>query len=501
MRASLLIALLCLSGAAAAQIVETQAGKVEGSSQGGVLSFLGIPYAEPPEGRLRWQAPVPRKKWRGTLAAQSYGPACPQTHNPERPLAETAEDCLNLNVWTRGADERLRPVMVWIHGGGFRAGSNQVPGDVLAQQDAVVVSINYRLGPLGFFAHPALNSKSANYGLLDMVLALEWVRDNIAAFGGNPHNVTIFGVSAGGMAVNLLMTAPQAQGLFHRAIAQSGYAGWALPRTKAAPANAPLEMDMSPAQSAEGLASGLVARLTDRKQTRRTLLKLDAQALADAVEGFQLPIVDGITIPEEPGVLFLRGEQADVPYLTGGNSFEGSVMPASGVTLEAFEQSLGSHGAALREAYAQEFALSDEYGLTTAFGDNRYLLSARLLAGAMRAKRSDAYLYYIALSPAQRQPEWPGTPHGYDAYVFWQGDQDANQSIRNLAIRLRSYWLEFARRGRPKAAGLPDWFAYHRESDYWLVFSDRDEIQEGVLASKLDVLTARYTERIAGALP
>ena len=199
--------------------------------------------------------------------------------------------------------------MVCIHGGGFRAGSGNISGEVFASHDVVVVSINYRLGSLGFFAHPALDAEQANFGLLDMVLALQWVRDNIDQFGGDPGNVTIFGVSAGGMAVDLLMVSQAARGLFHRAIAQSGYATWALPRTRQAGDPQPLDMYAGPAQSAEKIASDLVARITDAPQTRQLLRTLDGQQLVEAVVGFQVPIVDGTSLTEEPGILFLRGQQ------------------------------------------------------------------------------------------------------------------------------------------------------------------------------------------------
>ncbi len=385
MRTTLLMCMffLCPIMTAAADVVQTSLGPVRGAPSGEVLAFKGIPYAKAPTERLRWQPPQPPKAWKQPFDATAYGPACLQPANPQRPVGATSEDCLNLNVWTPALDDRERPVMVWIHGGGFRTGSNQVPGEVLARQNAVVVAINYRLGPLGFLAHEALKDDTANFGLMDMVLALQWVRDNIRAFGGNPHKVTIFGVSAGGMAVDLLMVHKPAHGLFHRAIAQSGYATWSLPRTAAAATPAPLAMGLGPAEDAHANATALVARITESRQSRRTLLKLDGQALVDAVEGFHLPIVDGATLTEEPAVLFDRGGQADVPFLTGGNSFEGSVMPASGFTQAGFEAMLADAFPALQRAYASDFAADHSLGVQRIFGDNRYLLAARRLSSAM----------------------------------------------------------------------------------------------------------------------
>ena len=290
---------------------------------------------------------------------------------------------------------------------------------------------------------------------MDMTLALEWVRDNIRAFGGNPHNVTIFGVSAGGMAVDLLMTHQPARGLFDRAIAQSGYATWALPRTENAPTPAPRSMGLEAAADAHAIAEALVSKLTERKQNKRTLAKLEAQALVDAVEGFHLPIVDGTTLPEEPAVLFARGEQADVPLMTGGNSFEGSVMPASGFTEAAYRALLGEDFAGLKTAYADDFAKSESLGMQRMFGDNRYLLASRRLAAAMQHKSSKSYLYYIDLAASQRQTEWPGTPHGYDAYLLFWGHEDDNPDIRKLE-HSHAAVLAGVRPHRAAASGRPD---------------------------------------------
>ena len=207
---------VCAAGArsdpVAAPVSATQAGVFQGVLKNGVYAFRGIPYAEAPVGPRRWQPPKPSTQDSGIRGATDFGPVCPQV-GTEEPMQE---DCLSLNVWTPGLDDGARPVMVWIHGGGFRAGSGNVPGELFATQGVAFVSINYRLGPLGFFAHPALGGKAANFGLLDMVLALEWVRDNIAAFGGDPGKVTIFGLSAGGMAVSLLLASDAAEGLFPR---------------------------------------------------------------------------------------------------------------------------------------------------------------------------------------------------------------------------------------------------------------------------------------------
>ena len=476
--------------------VKAASGTYIGTAESGTLAFKGIRYGETPAGSRRWETPRPATRTRKAIEATAFGPACLQPASPQAPALPTSEDCLYLNVWTPAADKKLRPVMFWIHGGGFRSGSGNIPGALLASQDVVVVSINYRLGPLGFMAHQALGKRSANPALDDMVLALTWVRDNIQAFGGNPHNVTVFGVSAGGQAVNLLMVNPAARGLFHRAIAQSGYAAWPLPRSANAPVPAPRGMALGAAEQAETLSQAVVARLTDKRQSLRVLRGLDGQALVDAVEGFQMPIVDGTSLREEPGILFARGEQAAVPFLTGGNSYEGSVMAGSGITAETFAAQLGDDLPALQAAYADDYATDPTVGLARIFGDNRYLLSARLLAGTMSRVKRESWLYYIDLGPRQNPEHWPGSPHGYDAMMLFGTDKETNPAVRDLGIRLQQYWLAFARKGRPEPEGLPKWPAYLPDTDRWMVFGERDGEQTGVLKEKLDLLTARHLKRI-----
>ena len=514
-----------LSGTAAAAVVTTEQGQFRGAQGDGGWTFLGLPYARPPVADLRWRAPQPAAAHEGVRAASAYGPACPQPQARQRGLDATSEDCLTLNVWTPGLDDGKRPVMVWIHGGGFRAGSGRIAGEALTAQGVVTVSFNYRLGPLGFFSHEALGSsecadpsmppeqpagqqagsscslgtpesRAANFGLLDMVLALQWVRANIGQFGGDPGNVTIFGVSAGGMAVSLLMVSPRAEGLFHRAIAQSGYGTWALPRTRHAPEAKVLSMAMEPSPSAERIAQALVAKVADQPLTPSGLRALDGTALAEAVAGFHLPLVDGATLPEEPGLLFAQGRQHDVPLITGGNSNEGSVMPASGISIAEFA---GYHpdGQALAERlYAEDHRVSPEHGLARMFGDNRYLLAARVAGTGMGHVDSPAWLYYLDFVPAERRGEWPGTPHGYDASILFAGAQSEDPAERALGSRLQALWVQFARTGDPNGNGEPVWPRYDRQKDRWMVFSNEDRAEAGVIAAKLDFLESHYRRRV-----
>ena len=410
-----------------------------------------------------------------------------------------SEDCLTLNVWTSAPEDSARPVMVWIHGGGFRAGSGDVPGELFAAQGVVFVSINYRLGPLGFFAHPAIPGREANYGLMDMVAALEWVRDNIAAFGGDPGRVTVFGLSAGGMAVSLLLVNDAAGGLFHGAIAQSGYGTWALPRTANAPSPAPLGMDLNPAESAESLAQGLIERVSPGAETAEELRALDAMVLMEAVQGFHLPVVDGATLTEEPGILFLAGRQHDVPVITGGTSFDGSVMPYSGISVAAYRRIWGGDYPAAQALYADDFDTSPETGVLRLFGDNRYLLAARTLALGMGRKDSAAWLYYLDLPVAEPLDESPGTPHGFDGRLLFAGPSLPDVPQRALAARLLRYWLEFARTGNPNNGTRLQWPEYQGEDDRWLVFGIEDGVRRSIARKRLDFIESRYRKRIQSA--
>ncbi|MDE0269806.1 MAG: carboxylesterase family protein [Gammaproteobacteria bacterium] len=488
--------LVCLSSTAEATVVSTEQGQFRGAQADWGWRFLGLPYARPPLGDLRWRPPQSAVAHKGVRATSAYGPACHQPQAVQRGLDATSEDCLTLNVWTPGLDDGKRPVMVWIHGGGFRAGSGRIAGEALAARDVVTVSFNYRLGPLGFFSHEALESQEANFGLLDMVLALQWVQANIGQFGGDPGNVTIFGVSAGGMAVSLLMVSPRAEGLFHRAIAQSGYGTWALPRTRHAPQSKVLSMAMAPPPSAERIARGLVAKVTDQPATLSGLRGLDGTALANAVEGFHLPVVDGASLPEEPGLLFAQGRQHDVPMITGGNSNEGSVMPASGISVAEFAGYHQDDQAVVERLYAEDYRRGREQGVARMFGDNRYLLAARVAGAGMGHVDSPAWLYYLDFVPAERRGEWLGTPHGYDAAILFAGAHAEDPAERALASRMQGFWVQFARTGDPNGEGEPAWPRYDRRTDRWMVLSATDRAETGVIADKLDILESHYLRRV-----
>lgn len=497
MRSTLTAMLLCLCLASRAEQVTLPQGRIEGGYSDGVFSFLGIRYAHPPTGERRWSAPLPVSPGDSFVGASAFGPACLQ---PESPYLSApggySEDCLNLNIWSPSLSGDA-PVMVWIHGGGFRTGSNVIPGEVFAERGVVVVSINYRLGPLGFFAHEALDSEVANFGLLDMELALEWIQQHIAGFGGDPDQITIFGVSAGGQAVNLLMASPRTEGLFHRAIAQSGYGTWALPRSKTAPTPAPLAMDGQPAVSAEAVGADIVNRLGVTANTVSALRAINGRDLVTALEGFQLPIVDGTSLPEEPGIIFLRGAQQRVPMMTGGNSYEGSVMPAAALTEADVRQYLAED---LREARSRYREDPENLWLQRLFGDYRYLLSAHVLATAMPRVQQPAWLYYLDFLSAG-QEDRPGSYHGTDASLLLRGHLSEDPEVRALTETLRGYWTDFARHGDPNGEGPVRWPAHTPQEDNWMLFSGENSgPRQHVISARLELLENRYLKRVKPAL-
>ncbi len=481
--------------ALAEPMVLTSDGLVEGSYQDQVAVFRGVPYAEPPIGELRWRPPQPVLPRTHRLLAKQFGPRCMQRLPQENP-PEVSEDCLTLNVWSPSLKKSNQPVMVWIHGGGFRAGSGDIPGHVMAKHGVVLVSINYRLGPLGFFAHPALQSETASFGVLDMIAALQWVNENIARFGGDKTNITVFGVSAGAMAVNLLMTNPRAEGLFHKAIAQSGYGTWALPRTKAAPEPARLAMDLKKPDSAEAWSARVIGEEDASAISKPDLLGLDGSALMYGLEGFQLPFVDGTAIVEEPGVLARQCLQHDLPLIMGAASFEGSVQPASGITLDAFAQYHRDQLDAARALYASEFAQSETFGLKKMFGENRYLLAARTLGRAMECKDQAAYLYYMNFIPERFASEWVGTVHGADGYFLWTGESTVDPKLVALSRRIQAYWVNFARSGNPNGGALASWPQFSQAEPSWLMFADADSVVRSLLRERLDFLEEHYLRRI-----
>ncbi len=476
-----------------------------------VRAYLGIPFARPPVGELRWRPPQPARPWDGVRECATFGPACWQ---PAFSLFPTrgpfSEDCLYLNVWAPlGPASAKRPVMVWIHGGGFVTGSGSKPhyhGARLAARGVVVVTINYRLGPFGFFAHPSLSAESprgvsSNYGLLDQIAALRWVKRNIAAFGGDPNNVTIFGESAGAMSVCCLLVSPLARGLFHRAIAESGVAVGLKQRLKERAGGQP---------SAEAVGKRIAARLglSNAEQTAAALRAVPAEKLLKAAnpkaglfgKGTRMwPCIDGYVLPDEPEKLFRSGRFHPVPLILGVNADEGSVFVKGQLrprrvfgyrlALRAF---FGREGAKKVEAMYPA-ARDDEAAaqLSRVVTDSAFMAPTRRLARMLaRAGRAPVYLYFFSrVSPAARFAGL-GALHGAEIpYVFgWRrGRRGYNAADERLSEVMQAAWTRFARAGDPNGGDMPSWPAYSLKDEPYMEFGDEVKVGYRLRAAACDL--------------
>jgi para-nitrobenzyl esterase len=454
-------------------VVAVDGGRIAGQREpGDVRAFLGIPYAAPPLGPLRWRPPQPVPAWRGVRPAQALAPQCLQPgRSPDSVYAEYAgvqpmsEDCLYLNVWSAAPDADARwPVMVWFHGGAFQQGAGSNPvfvrGD-LPRHGVVLVTFNYRLGPFGFMAHPALSDESkpgtsGNYGLLDMAAVLGWVRRHIAAFGGDPDRVTLFGQSAGAAGIVDMMAAPRTRGLFTRAVAQSF--GITRMRTLA-------EAERSGAAFAARIGVSNLAGLRDIDA--KTLL----ERFLEQPERW-MPIVDGDVIEQPVRQTFAEGRQAAVPFLTGWNANEGTTFAATAGVAEMRERLRASFGDRAGEAEALYPCGSDGQARASSLelvGDELFA------AGVWRAARDQAriaptFLYHFdhpqPFAPQQRfreaeRPADLGVFHSAEyPYVFGSTavlTRDWGEADRRMTGLMQAYWLQFAREGNPNRAGLAHW--------------------------------------------
>ena len=487
------------------EVVRTEDGLVSGiqTPTPGVMAFKGIPYAAPPVGDLRWRAPQPHKKWDGFLKADHFCENCMQpTHdeqaNPPNvmrksvwtkpfliPKGHLSENCLYLNIWTaaKSSSER-RPVIVWIHGGAFTSGSGSVPlynGEALAKKGVVFVTINYRVGLFGFLALPQLSRESShhtsgNYGLLDQIAALKWVKKNIAAFGGNPNNVTIDGQSAGSFSVNYLVASPLAKGLFERAIGESG----------ASMVPNPI-INVPDLQTAE--QNGLKFMKMANASTLAQLRKMPADSL-QKISGFFWPDIDGYVLPEKVEKIFSEGKQNDVPTLTGWNVDEGTAFSIYSKTLtaEAFKKQIhkiyGDEAAKVLKYYPAKTdaeAAQSQYALT-----RDYLFATQNYTWAnlqSKTGNSKVFLYtFDRKLPARGPYKFFGAFHsGEIAYALdnlkylnrpWQPVD------RKLADIMSSYWVNFAKTGNPNGKGLPEWPVYQPQQGKDMELGKRDGVQD-----------------------
>ncbi|MDF7774801.1 carboxylesterase family protein [Sphingomonas sp. AOB5] len=482
-----------LAAPAAGQDVRIQQGALRGVAGSGVTAYKGIPYARPPVGDLRFRPPAAPESWKGVRNAQSYGRACLQP--PQSPtglyaggMALQSEDCLTLNVWAPAGAKKL-PVMVWIHGGALAGGSSSEPlydGTGLARQGAIIVSINYRLGVLGYLAHPALSAESAdrisgNYGLLDQIAALRWVQNNIAAFGGDPARVTIAGESAGALSVIALLASPKARGLFSGAIAQSGY----MPSYRA------LNREALGLPSAESAGAALVKAVgaTDAKALRWA----DPAALlgaAYATGWAPEPVIDGVLLENQLAAVFARGGQAKVPVLAGYNEGEiRSLMflaPKAPATQAAYQADVRSRFGDQADAFLAIYPGADpKADSMDSIRDGLYGWAAQYLVLQQAMAGQPSYLYYFRHStPAQRERGLAAFHASEIPYIFGQVGPGAalgpnwpkppnSPGESALSQAMMRYWISFVRGEAPKAPGEADWPRYTLDSRAYLDIAER----------------------------
>jgi para-nitrobenzyl esterase len=481
-----------------APVVDAPSGAVRGTTEGDLNVFRGIPYAVPPVGAMRWRPPAPMQRWKAVRDATAFGPACVQpqgksasVYSPAAPLP-VSENCLTLNIWAP-KNAKNAPVFFWVHGGALVSGSSReatYDGRRMAERGIIVVSINYRLGVLGWLAHPGLTAESpqhvsGNYGLLDQIAALSWVRHNIAAFGGDTRNVTIAGESAGALSVMYLLESPLARGLYSKAIAESGYMV-SMPELKKAVYGAP-----------SGEAAGQMLAGALQAPDIAALRGIDAQTITDSAAKLGYGpwgTVDGLVLPRQMVEAFDQGKQAPVPLLAGFNQGEiRSLMmlaPKPPATAAEYEATIRDRYGDLADAFLKLYPAADyKESIIATTRDGLYGWTAERMARKQTAIGQRAYLYlfdhgYPAMDSAGL--------HAFHAselpYVFgtidtlgpnWPKIPDTPEE-RALSDAMLDYWTSFARDGNPIAAKAPAWPAYGTTANY-MHFTATPEPSKGLM--------------------
>jgi para-nitrobenzyl esterase len=520
-------ALWLAATAVLAASVQVDGGLVSGEvTDEGMHVFLGVPYAAPPTGGLRWKPPQPVVPWQGVRESNAYCDSCTQVSPPPPPgtpkifgsshAPGRSEDCLYLNLWTSTLDPEAKlPVMFWIHGGGNNSGSSassMFDGTALARQGVVVVTINYRLNLFGFFAHPSLSAESehsvsGNYGLLDQIAALGWVQRNIARFGGDPGNVTIFGESAGGTDVVCLLVSPLADGLFHRAIAQSP---WDTSLTRR------LEKSWYGYPAGEHAADGWVQQLgcdaaDDPVACLRAMPAVELLAAWGPVRQ-QVRfghLADGRVIPDDIGAIFEAGAQHRVPLMAGITANEGTIFARGGSpkTVAELRAAIESdYGGYTDELLAVQGVSNDDdvpAAAVQGISDTWFGAACRFMCRRMEEVGQRAFLYrFSRIRPDPFCQKQILAFHGSELpYIFQtlDGVEELRYDERDVALSkiVSAYWVRFAKTGNPNGPGLPVWPAYSAASDRFMDLGDPVTSRSGMRTEAFDLLDRIYAERRA----
>lgn len=493
---------LCSLAAAQEPSATVTGGSIRGIESGGVRVFKGIPYAAPPVGDLRWAAPEPVVPWQGTRETTEFGPDCPQApYDPQsiyyRPPRPQSEDCLCLNVWTAAQPNEKRPVMVWIHGGALTRGSGAIEvydGSNFAKHGVVLVTINYRLGPLGYLAHPdltseSLNGSSGNYGTLDQIAALKWVRDNIANFGGDPDRVTIFGESAGSWSVCALVASPLAKGLFHGAIGQSGGIFGPMPY---------LDRENGDLPSAESVGERFAAAIGANGLTE--MRNVPVERIIDAFfkpgEGYGARgNVDGWVFPEEVRTIFAKGQQNAVPVIVGSNADEMTTLTPRAMVptkLDGLKAMVARQYGGFEDEFFRVYPASSDAEAADAFlaatRDRSFTWQMLAWARGMKTVNQPAYRYFFTRIPPLPGSEYNRAFHAAEiAYAFANLDpgRGYNETDAILSDAMHRYWINFATTGNPNGEGLPEWPVFDAATENYLELGDSIRAGTHLLAAQM----------------
>ncbi|WP_336962505.1 carboxylesterase family protein [Sphingobium aquiterrae] len=483
-----------------APVVDTASGPVRGVAQGEGGVFKGIPFAQSTGGDHRWTPPRPIAPWTRPFDASRFGPICPQPEAGASKGAAQSEDCLSINVATPAIGNGKMPVLVLIHGGAFFVGSGAELFDDAAKVynalGIVVVSLNYRLGRLGFFSHPDLRAEQAgaptgNYWLMDQVAGLNWVRDNIVRFGGDPAQVTIMGCSAGGSSINALVTAPSARGLFARASAHSGGGINNATRPQAQ-------------AEQEGIAFARRAGVTaDGKAAIADLRKIDPAAVMAADPGPPNfgAVVDGVTLPEEIAIAFAKGDIAHVPYIAGSTSNEASIFGLMGFDEQVLKDRFGIDMAAVRKIYDPQGKLSSAELLRQVQTDFIFT-SAAMATPALAARWQPSWTYHFAYVPPADRGKVAGAPHCADfGYTLGSGKIEKTPENMRVAAMMQHYWADFIKTGNPNGAALPGWPQYKGANRGPLLISDKTGVAPGFRKAQIRYWQKLWADRTGQTPP